>query len=164
MLDRIDSPDLDVTPDHVLILRNVGPRGVPGMPEWGAIPIPEKLLRQGVRDIVRITDCRMSGTSYGTVILHVTPEAVADGLLALVQDGDSIAVDIYSRQLNLLLSDDEIARRRSRWSRPASKHLRGFLRLYEEHVLQADEGCDFDFLKPQSPESLRFVPPVVGRS
>jgi dihydroxy-acid dehydratase len=164
MLERIDSPDLPATPDSVLVLRNTGAVGVPGMPEWGALPIPRTLLRQGVRDIVRVSDARMSGTSSGTVVLHVTPEAAVGGALALVQDGDPIVLDVPGRTLALDVSEDELARRRARWAPPPPAHTRGYPRLYAAHVLQPDEGCDFDFLRPTSDADLRFIPPVVGRS
>ena len=164
MLARIDSPDLDVSPESVLVMRNAGPRYVPGMPEWGAIPVPTKLLKQGIRDLVRVSDSRMSGTSFGTVVLHVAPESAAGGPLAVVQTGDRIRLSVSERRLDLLISEEEMRARLSRWSPPPSEHLRGFPRLYIEHVLQADEGCDFDFLRPTSKEAVRFVPPIVGRS
>jgi dihydroxy-acid dehydratase len=164
MLARIEDPDLQVTPDAVLVLKNCGPRGVPGMPEWGSIPIPAKLQRAGVTDMVRISDSRMSGTSYGTVVLHVTPEAAAGGPLAIVETGDQISLDVAHRKLELLLSDEEISRRLRNRKLPPSAHLRGYPRLYIDHVLQADEGCDFDFLRPRNAAELKFVQPVVGRS
>ena len=164
MLERIESPDLDVDADSVLVLRNCGPKGAPGMPEWGSIPVPAKLQRGGVRDIVRISDARMSGTSYGTVVLHVSPEAAAGGPLALVRNGDLIRLDVERRSLELLVDDLELETRRRSFTPPTSEHLRGYPRLYIDHVLQADEGCDFDFLRPRNTEELRFVPPVVGRS
>jgi dihydroxy-acid dehydratase len=164
MLARIEAADLDVTPDSVLVMRNAGPCGVPGMPEWGQIPIPTKLLRQGVRDMVRISDARMSGTSYGTVVLHAAPEAAVGGPLAVVQNGDRIRLNVAERRLDLLLSEQELQTRLARWTPPPRRHLRGYPRMYIEHVLQADEGCDFDFLRPESEEALRFVPPQVGRS
>ncbi|HKS96765.1 MAG TPA: dihydroxy-acid dehydratase [Terriglobia bacterium] len=164
MLARIDSESLDVSPDSVLVMRNTGPRGVPGMPEWGAIPIPVKLLKQGVRDVVRISDSRMSGTSYGTVVLHAAPESAVGGPLAIVRNGDLIRLNARERRLDLLISDAEMRDRFERWSPPPSEHLRGFPRLYIDHVLQADEGCDFDFLRPSSKQALRFVQPIVGRS
>jgi len=142
---RIDDPDLPVTPDHVLILRGVGPVGGPGMPEAGSIPIPAKLAREGVKDMVRISDARMSGTAYGTVILHVAPEAAVGGPLALVHEGDRIRLDFAARQLDLLVDDEELARRRA-GLRPPAKPERGYARLFAEHVTQADRGCDFDFL------------------
>jgi dihydroxy-acid dehydratase len=164
MLERIDAPDLPVTPDTVLVLRNVGAVGAPGMPEWGAIPVPRRLLLQGVRDIVRVSDARMSGTSSGAVALHVAPEAAVGGPLALVRDGDPIELDVAARRLDLLVPEEELARRRAAWQPPARRHLRGYPRLYIDHVLQPDEGCDFDFLRPATDEELAFVPPVVGRS
>jgi dihydroxy-acid dehydratase len=164
MLARIDSEDLNVSPDSVLVMRNTGPRGVPGMPEWGEIPIPVKLLKQGVRDVVRISDSRMSGTSYGTVVLHAAPESAIGGTLAVVQDGDGIRLSVTDRRLDLLVPEQEIQERLSRWSPRKSEHLRGYPRLYIEHVLQADQGCDLDFLRPDSAEAVRFVPPIVGRT
>ena len=142
---RIDAPDLDVTPDHVLILRGAGPIGGPGMPEAGSLPIPAVLARAGIKDVIRISDARMSGTAYGTVIVHVTPESAVGGPLALVRDGDRIRLDVAARRLDLLVDDTEIARRRSQL-RPAAPPPRGYARLFAEHVLQADRGCDFDFL------------------
>ena len=164
MLARIDSEDLGVSPESVLVMRNTGPRGVPGMPEWGEIPIPVKLLKQGVRDLVRISDSRMSGTSYGTVVLHAAPESAIGGPLAVVRDGDMIKLSVAERRLDLLISEQEMAKRLSHWTPPASEHLRGYPRLYIDHVLQADQGCDFDFLRPGSKEAVRFVPPIVGRT
>ena len=164
MLARVDSEDLNVTPDSVLVMRNTGPRGVPGMPEWAEIPVPVKLLRQGVRDIVRISDSRMSGTSFGTVVLHAAPEAAIGGPLAIVRDGDQIKLSVAERRLDLLIPEQEMRERLARWSPRRSEHLRGFPRLYIDHVLQADQGCDFDFLRPSSPEEVRFVPPIVGRT
>jgi dihydroxy-acid dehydratase len=164
MLERIDAPDLPVTADTVLVLRNVGAVGAPGMPEWGAIPVPKKLLQQGVRDLVRISDARMSGTSYGTVVLHTAPEAAIGGPLALVGDGDLVELDVAERRLDLLLPAEELAHRRSQWRPAPPKHVRGYPRLYAAHVLQPDEGCDFDFLRPATDAELAFVPPVVGRS
>ena len=164
MLDRIESPDLEVDADSVLVLRNSGPKGAPGMPEWGSIPIPAKLQKLGVKDVVRISDARMSGTSYGTVVLHVSPEAAAGGPLALVRSGDLIRLDVEKRSLELLVDEVELDNRRRSFTPPTSEHLRGYPRLFIDHVLQADEGCDFDFLRPRNAEELRFVPPVVGRS
>jgi dihydroxy-acid dehydratase len=146
---RINQPDLDVTPDHVLILRNVGPLGGPGMPEWGMIPIPQKLVEQGVRDMVRISDARMSGTSYGACILHVAPEAYVGGPLALVETGDEIAVDVAARTLDMLVPDDELARRRAARQAPAPRYERGYGWMFSRHIQQADKGCDFDFLQTQ---------------
>ncbi len=144
---RIDHDDLEVTADSVLILRNAGPLGAPGMPEWGQLPVPRKLLAAGVRDIVRISDARMSGTSYGTCILHVCPESAIGGPLALVRSGDLIELDVGQRRLELLVEAEELERRRMQW-RPAPAHpQRGFGALYAAHVTQADEGCDFDILR-----------------
>jgi len=142
---RIDDPELAVTPEHVLVLRGVGPVGGPGMPEAGSVPIPAKLARAGVTDMVRISDARMSGTAYGTVILHVAPEAAVGGPLALVRDGDRIRLDVAERRLDLLVEEDELARRRAEL-RPPRAPERGYARLFAEHVMQADGGCDFDFL------------------
>jgi dihydroxy-acid dehydratase len=142
---RIDDPALDVTPDHVLVLRNAGPIGAPGMPEAGALPIPKKLGSKGVTDMVRISDARMSGTAFGTVVLHVAPEASAGGPIALVRDGDQIKLDADARTINVLVDDAELSRRRTRWKAP-EKPKRGYTRLYVERVTQADKGCDFDFL------------------
>jgi dihydroxy-acid dehydratase len=144
---RIDDPNLDVRPDDVLVLLNVGPVGAPGMPEWGSIAMPKKLLDAGVRDMVRISDARMSGTAAGTVVLHVTPEAAIGGPLALVQDGDAIELDVAERRLNLHVDDAELSRRRAAWNPPPTPYARGYGRLFVKHVLQADEGCDFDFLR-----------------
>jgi dihydroxy-acid dehydratase len=154
MVKRIDDPDLPVTADSVLVLQDAGPVGAPGMPEWGMLPIPQKLLAQGVRDMVRISDGRMSGTSYGTCILHVSPESRAGGPLALVRDGDMIRLDTRARKLDLLVSEDEITARRAAWTPPPPHYERGYGALFSKHVLQADEGCDFDFLAKdaQNPE------------
>ncbi|HEU0231502.1 MAG TPA: L-arabinonate dehydratase [Burkholderiaceae bacterium] len=146
---RINQPDLDVTPDHVLILRNVGPLGGPGMPEWGMIPIPQKLVEQGVRDMVRISDARMSGTSYGACILHVAPEAYIGGPLSLVETGDEIVVDVAARSINMMVSDTELARRRAARPAPAPRYERGYGWMFSRHIQQADKGCDFDFLQTQ---------------
>jgi len=151
---RLDDPDLDATPDSVLVLKNAGPQGAPGMPEWGMLPLPKKLLEQGVRDMVRISDARMSGTSYGTCVLHVAPESAVGGPLALVQTGDLIELDVAARTLALKVSDEELAERRKAWSPPAPHYARGYGKLYLDHVTQANEGCDFDFLHhgPDTPE------------
>ncbi len=147
---RIDNEDLDVGPDHVLVLRYAGPKGAPGMPEAGYIPIPRKLARRGVRDMVRISDARMSGTAFGTVVLHVCPEAYVGGPLALVRDGDIIRLDVASRRLELLVEDAELETRRGTWRAPARAYpARGYLRLFLDTVEQADTGCDFDFLRPR---------------
>ncbi|ADB33557.1 Dihydroxy-acid dehydratase [Kribbella flavida DSM 17836] len=146
LADRIDSPDLAVTADSVLVLRNVGPVGGPGMPEWGQLPIPTKLLRAGITDMVRISDARMSGTAYGTTVLHVAPEAAVGGPLAAVRDGDMIELDLPARSLRLDLPEPEIDRRLQHNPPPPRPYRRGWGHLYTEHVLQADDGCDFDFL------------------
>lgn len=164
MLARIDDPELEVTKDSVLVLRYCGPAGVPGMPEWGMIPIPKKLIAHGVDDMVRISDARMSGTSFGTCILHVSPEAAVAGPLSIVEDGDLIEMDVHMGVLNLVVDAEEKIRRTQIWQPPKSSHLRGWPAMYQQHVLQADQGCDLDFLRPNSPEMRRFVPPVVGRS
>jgi dihydroxy-acid dehydratase len=164
MLSRIEQPGLAVSADSVLVLKNCGPKGVPGMPEWGSIPIPSKLQQAGVTDMVRISDSRMSGTSYGTVILHVCPEAAIAGPLSIVQNGDRIRLNVVERKLEVVLSETEIANRLSRFSPLANSHLRGYPRLYIDHVLQADQGCDFDFLRPKNAAELQFVAPIVGRS
>jgi dihydroxy-acid dehydratase len=143
---RIDDPALEVTADSVLVLRNAGPLGGPGMPEWGMLPIPKQLLEQGVRDMVRISDARMSGTAYGTCVLHVAPESFVGGPLALVQTGDVVALDVPGRRLDLEVAEDELARRRSLWVPREFPAGRGYERLFAEHVTQADAGCDFDFL------------------
>lgn len=164
MLNRIDSPDLPVTENSVLVLQNAGPKGVPGFPEWGSIPVPKKLLQQGISDIVRISDSRMSGTSFGTVVLHIAPEAAAGGPLALVKDGDEIELNVEQRRLQLIVSEEELEKRKAAWRAPQTKHLRGYPRLYIDHVLQADQGSDFDFLRPETPDAVEFVEPIVGRS
>jgi dihydroxy-acid dehydratase len=148
---RVDDPDLEVDADSVMVLRNAGPVGAPGMPEWGHLPIPAKLLGQGVSDLLRISDARMSGTSYGAVVLHVAPESAVGGPLALVQTGDRIRLDVEARGLDVLLDEAEWERRRAAWAPPSRKDERGYRRLYEDHVLQANEGCDMDFLRGRSP-------------
>jgi dihydroxy-acid dehydratase len=152
MMERFDDPDLDVTADSVLVLRSAGPRGAPGMPEWGQLPIPSKLLRQGVTDMVRLSDARMSGTAYGTCVLHIAPEAAVGGPLALIRDGDIIALDAHTGTLEVRLTDDELARRKVEWTPPRRRRVRGYGALYVDHVLQADSGCDFDFLVGRSPD------------
>ena len=142
-----DDPDLDVTEDHVLVLRNAGPLGGPGMPEWGMLPIPTKLVKQGVTDMLRLSDARMSGTSYGACILHCSPEAYVGGPLALVQTGDLITVDVPARRIHLEVDGDELARRRAAWTPPPKRYERGYGWVFSRHVLQADQGCDFDFLE-----------------
>jgi dihydroxy-acid dehydratase len=143
----IDDEALDVTPDHVLVLRNAGPQGGPGMPEWGMLPIPRKLVRQGVRDMLRLSDARMSGTSYGACILHVSPEAYIGGPLALVRTGDRISLDVAARTINLDVPAEELALRRAAWSAPAPRFGRGYGWMFTRHIQQAHEGCDFDFLE-----------------
>ena len=146
---RIDDPNLDVDAGSVIVLQSAGPQGAPGMPEWGQLPIPQKLLKQGVRDMVRVSDARMSGTSYGACVLHVAPESHVGGPLALVQDGDEIRLDIAGRRIDLLISDEEMARRKAAWKAPEPKFQRGYGTLYLKHIQQADKGCDFDFLLPE---------------
>ncbi len=156
---RIDDPDLDVSADSVLVLRNSGPKGGPGMPEWGQIPIPSKLLAQGVTDMVRVSDARMSGTAFGTVVLHVAPEAAAGGPLRAVENGDSIVLDVEAQRIDLDVPAEEIARRLEQLGPPEPRYRRGYGALYLEHVLQADEGCDFDFLRAlpgEPPETLPY--------
>ena len=143
----IDREDLEVTADHVLILRNAGPQGGPGMPEWGMLPMPKKLLKQGVRDMLRLSDARMSGTSYGACVLHISPESYVGGPLALVQTGDMISVDVPNRSIRLEISDEEMQRRREAWTPPEVRFERGYGWMFSQHIEQANEGCDFDFLK-----------------
>jgi dihydroxy-acid dehydratase len=144
---RIDDPALDVDADSVLVLRNAGPKGAPGMPEWGQLPIPQKLLAAGVRDMVRISDARMSGTHYGTCVLHVSPESFVGGPLALLNEGDIVDLDVPARQLNMRVTADELARRRAAWRSKEGIYPRGYGKLFMQHIKQADEGCDFDFLE-----------------
>jgi dihydroxy-acid dehydratase len=151
MAARIDRDELDVDADSVLILRNAGPRGGPGMPEWGMLPVPKKLLKKGVRDMVRISDARMSGTSYGTCVLHVAPESYVGGPLALVRDGDLVELDVARQVLNLRISAEEMHRRKAAWRAPAERYERGYGALFSRHIRQADEGCDFDFLEGSAP-------------
>jgi dihydroxy-acid dehydratase len=148
---RIDDPVLDVDASSVLVLRNAGPKGAPGMPEWGNLPIPQKLLRAGIRDMVRISDARMSGTSYGACVLHVSPESFVGGPLALLKDGDIVELDVSERQLNMRVNDDELGRRRAAWKPKEGIYHRGYGRLYMQHIKQADQGCDFDFLEGTAP-------------
>jgi dihydroxy-acid dehydratase len=143
---RLDDPDLDVEASSILVLRNSGPQGGPGMPEWGMLPIPRKLLNQGVRDMVRISDARMSGTSYGTCVLHVSPESWIGGPLALIRTGDIIELDVEGREINVLISDEEMTMRRASWRPKIKKFPRGYGQLFSQHVQQAHDGCDFDFL------------------
>jgi dihydroxy-acid dehydratase len=147
MKKAVDDPDLDVTADHVMVLRNAGPQGGPGMPEWGMLPIPTKLVKQGVRDMLRISDARMSGTSYGACVLHVAPESYIGGNLALVKTGDLITVDVANRSIHMEVSDLELARRRAAWKPPKRRYQRGYGYMFSQHILQANEGCDFDYLE-----------------
>jgi dihydroxy-acid dehydratase len=147
MASLIDRDDLDVTPDHILVLKNAGPKGGPGMPEWGMLPIPTKLVKQGVRDMLRVSDARMSGTSYGACILHVAPESYVGGPLAFVQTGDMIEVDVPARKIHLDITDAEMAKRKAAWKAPAPRYERGYGAMFSEHIGQADQGCDFDFLQ-----------------
>lgn len=164
MRSRIDDEALTVSPETVLVFGGAGPVAVPGMPEWGMIPIPAKLAAAGVTDMVRVTDARMSGTSFGTCVLHTAPEAAVGGPLALVRDGDMITLDAIAGTLDLDVPQDELERRRAEWTPPVSAHIRGWPMLYQQHVTQADLGCDLDFLRADTPEARVFVPPVVGRS
>lgn len=143
----IDDPDYPITPDHVLVLRNAGPQGGPGMPEWGMIPMPRALLKDGHRDMVRLSDARMSGTSYGACVLHVAPEAFVGGPLALIRTGDIIELDVPNRRISVRLTDAELADRRADWTPPAPRFERGYGWMFSKHIEQADKGCDFDFLK-----------------
>ncbi len=160
MAARIDDPDLDVDADSVIVLQNAGPQGAPGMPEWGQLPIPQKLLKQGVRDMLRISDARMSGTSYGACVLHVAPESYVGGPLALVRDGDLITLDVPNRRLDVRLSDSELAERRAAWQAPPPRFERGYGVLYLKHISQADSGCDFDFLQTGQREQAAGEPEI----
>ncbi|MEK6592675.1 MAG: L-arabinonate dehydratase [Pseudomonadota bacterium] len=151
MAARIDDENLEVDENSVLVLQNAGPLGAPGMPEWGQLPIPKKLLKKGVRDMVRISDSRMSGTSYGACVLHVAPESFVGGPLALVRDGDLIEIDVEKSRLELKVSDAELAQRRAQWKPARPHYTRGYGALYQQHVTQADKGCDFDFLHAGAP-------------
>jgi dihydroxy-acid dehydratase len=148
---RIDSDDLKLDENSVLVMQNAGPLGAPGMPEWGQLPIPKKLLKKGVRDIVRISDARMSGTSYGTCVLHVSPEAFVGGPLALVRDGDLIELDVAARKLELKVSGGELEKRKAAWRPRPAHYTRGYGAVFSSHVTQADRGCDFDFLHHGAP-------------
>ena len=150
-LEFADSDDCDIEPDDVIVIRYAGPRGYPGMPEIGNVAVPKRLLQQGVRDMVRISDARMSGTSYGTVVLHVSPEAAAGGPLAFVHDGDVISLDVPARRLDVEVDEPELQRRRAQWQAPVVQGTeRGYLRLYVDHVQGAEDGADFDFLRGAS--------------
>ena len=155
---RMNDPALDVTPDHVLVLQNAGPIGGPGMPEVGNLPIPQKLLKAGVRDMLRISDARMSGTSYGTIVLHVAPEAALGGPLALLRDGDVVELDVAQRRLHAHVSAEEFARRREAWTAPPPAFKRGYGQMYLRHVNQAPLGCDFDFLRGNDPAGVTEQP------
>jgi dihydroxy-acid dehydratase len=151
MAREVERDDLEVTPSHVLVLKNAGPKGGPGMPEWGMLPIPKKLVKAGVRDMVRISDARMSGTSYGACILHVAPESFVGGPLAFVETGDEIEIDVAARRIHLHVSDEELKRRHAAWTPPPLRYARGYGAMYSQHIGQADEGCDFDFLQSTAP-------------
>jgi dihydroxyacid dehydratase/phosphogluconate dehydratase len=148
---QINSEDLEVDKTSVLVLRNCGPHGAPGMPEWGMLPIPKKLLKQGVRDMVRVSDARMSGTSYGTCVLHVTPEAHIGGPLSLVRTGDFIELDVAARRIHLAVDEQELAVRRAAWVAPAARFERGYGAIFLNHIQQANVGCDFDILRGNAP-------------
>jgi len=148
---RIDDPALDADRNSVLVLRNAGPKGAPGMPEWGNLPIPQKLLKAGIRDMVRISDARMSGTSYGACVLHVSPESFVGGPLALLKEGDIIELDVAARQLNMRVNEEELRRRRAAWRPKEGIYPRGYGKLFMQHIQQADQGCDFDFLEGTAP-------------
>ena len=160
MAARIDDPALDIDKDSVIVLQGAGPQGAPGMPEWGQLPIPKKLLEQGVRDMLRISDARMSGTSYGACVLHVAPESHLGGPLALVRDGDLIELDVPARRLELKIDDAELAVRRAAWTAPAPHYTRGFGVLYLKHIKQANEGCDFDFLEEGATRTATLDPEI----
>jgi len=153
MAARIDSPELEIDANSVIVLKSAGPQGAPGMPEWGQLPIPKKLLQQGVRDMLRISDARMSGTSYGACVLHVAPESHIGGPLAMVRTGDLISLDVETRSLQLQISDEEMAQRRETWRRPEPKFSRGYGAIYLKHIQQANLGCDFDFLQAEGQAS-----------
>jgi dihydroxy-acid dehydratase len=147
---RIDAPDLDIDESCVIVLKSAGPKGYPGMPEVGNVDLPEKLILKGVKDMVRISDGRMSGTAYGTVVLHISPESAIGGTLALVRDGDVIELDVTRRKLHLNVPDEELRKRRAAWSPPTPHTNRGYVRIYLEHVQQADQGADLDILRGKS--------------
>jgi len=144
---RLNDPELDVTVESVLVLQNAGPRGGPGMPEWGMLPMPYKLIQLGVRDMVRISDARMSGTSHGTTVLHIAPESFVGGPLALVRDGDIIELDVPGRRLELIIGPDELAARREAWTEPPPRFERGWGALFDQNIMQANRGCDFEVLR-----------------
>ena len=146
---RIDDPNLSVSPDDILVMKNSGPIGGPGIPEWGFLPIPKKILATGVRDMVRLSDARMSGTAFGTVVVHVSPESAGGGPLSAIRDGDMVEIDVPNRKLNLLVSDEELAARLSSNTNDVREFKRGYKWLHAQHILQADQGCDFDFLRSE---------------
>ena len=158
---RVDDPDLDVRPDDVLVMRKAGPIGGPGMPEWGFLPLPKKLLQRGVRDMVRLSDARMSGTAFGTVVVHIAPESAAGGPLTAVRDGDVIELDVPNRKLDLLVDERQIKRRLADTPKPSPHHNRGYGWLFAQHILQADNGCDFDFLRANG-VSADMSPQEIG--
>ena len=161
---RLDDPELEIGPDSVIVVRGCGPEGAPGMPEWGMAPIPKRLADAGVTDMLRVSDGRMSGTSYGTVVVHVTPEASRGGPLGLVADGDLIELNLPARRIDLLVDGDVLAERRAAWSPAPSPHVRGWPAMYRQHVGDATSGCDLDFLVAPSDGRPVFVEPVIGRS
>lgn len=161
---RLDDPELEIGRDSVIVVRDCGPAGAPGMPEWGMAPIPKRLLDNGVADVLRVSDGRMSGTGFGTVVLHVTPEANRGGPLALVEDGDIIELNLPARRIDLLVGDHVLAERRAAWSPPPSRHERGWPAMYRQHVLDATSGCDLDFLVAPNDGHPVFIEPVIGRS
>jgi dihydroxy-acid dehydratase len=149
MKKAVDDESLDVTADHVLVLRNAGPQGGPGMPEWGMLPMPKKLLKQGHRDMLRLSDARMSGTSYGACVLHVAPESFVGGPLGLLHTGDIVSIDVPARSIRMEVGEEELARRRAAWTPPPKRFERGYGFMFSQHIQQANEGCDFDFLRTE---------------
>jgi dihydroxy-acid dehydratase len=147
MAARVDDPELDIKPDDFMVLQNSGPKSGYAMPEAGYLPIPQKLARAGVKDMVRISDARMSGTAYGTIVLHVSPEAAVGGPLALVRNGDRVKLSVRERKIDLLVAEGELMKRKTQWRAPSATPERGYAKLYMDHVLQAEHGCDFDFLR-----------------
>jgi dihydroxyacid dehydratase/phosphogluconate dehydratase len=145
----VDDENWDITPDHVLVLRNAGPQGGPGMPEWGMLPMPKALLKKGYRDMLRLSDARMSGTSYGACVLHVAPESFVGGPLALLKTGDIVSIDVDTRSISMNVTDAELAARRAAWQPPEARFERGYGWMFTKHIQQADEGCDFDFLRTE---------------
>jgi dihydroxy-acid dehydratase len=143
----VDDENAEVTPDTIMVLRNAGPQGGPGMPEWGMLPIPKALIKQGHRDMLRISDARMSGTSYGACVLHVAPESFVGGPLALLKTGDIVKLDVPNRTLDMLVDEEELEKRRAAWTPPEPRFERGYGWMFSKHVLQADKGCDFDYLE-----------------